>query len=219
MALVISAHLPARHELQKHDSGPSGPGYRGVDRRRQPRQVSYLAAVVDAGLRVKYSAAGDPKGDEARRMVCDGQSKLRPEIEALVSQLMAETRNAGSQGRRAGLLDEEHTLHLMPLVGPEETLFALMMEINGNRDTIRRAAGRYRLTRRQCDVLRLILEGASASEIAERLCLSEYTVQGYVKSLLTKTGSRNRPAMVANVLDWTRDAANPSIPSAVTAAR
>jgi DNA-binding CsgD family transcriptional regulator len=48
----------------------------------------------------------------------------------------------------------------------------------------------------------LILEGASATETAETLKIAETTVQGYYKRLLSKTNSRNRPAMVANVLDW-----------------
>ena len=34
------------------------------------------------------------------------------------------------------------------------------------------------------------------------LKIAETTVQGYYKRLLSKTQSRNRPAMVANVLDW-----------------
>jgi DNA-binding NarL/FixJ family response regulator len=50
--------------------------------------------------------------------------------------------------------------------------------------------------------LALILEGDSAGDIARTLCISEHTVQGYVKVLLSKTKSRNRPAMVAKVLNW-----------------
>jgi DNA-binding CsgD family transcriptional regulator len=51
-------------------------------------------------------------------------------------------------------------------------------------------------------VLGLILEGQSAIEISQTLKIAETTVQGYYKRLLNKTQSRNRPAMVANVLDW-----------------
>jgi DNA-binding CsgD family transcriptional regulator len=52
------------------------------------------------------------------------------------------------------------------------------------------------------DVLALLLEGASAGETASALNIAETTAQGYVKRLLSKTNSRNRPAMVATVLDW-----------------
>ena len=34
------------------------------------------------------------------------------------------------------------------------------------------------------------------------LFMTEYTAQGYIKALLTKTGSRNRTAMVAKILEW-----------------
>jgi DNA-binding CsgD family transcriptional regulator len=51
-------------------------------------------------------------------------------------------------------------------------------------------------------VLFHVLEGANAGEAAEALDISEYTAQGYIKTLLMKTESRNRAAMVAKVLDW-----------------
>jgi len=175
--------------------------YRGVERRND-RRATYLAVVIiDSAFRVKYSASEGPKGDGSRRLLCDDASRLRPEVVSLVSKLMSTFGPNGSSGR-VGLLDENHTVRLTRLVGCEETLFALMVESCRNNDSILRAAGRYQLTRRQCEVLALIIEGASVNEIAEQLCITENTVQGYVKSLLSKTRSRNRPAMVASVLDW-----------------
>ncbi|GAA3221263.1 response regulator [Dactylosporangium siamense] len=49
-----------------------------------------------------------------------------------------------------------------------------------------------RLTPRERDVLRLIAEGLSNQEIAERLHLGVTTVKSHVTSLMTKTGSPNR---------------------------
>ena len=51
-------------------------------------------------------------------------------------------------------------------------------------------------------MLELLLGGASAGDVARSLVISEYTAQGYVKTLLEKTDSRNRAAMVAKVLNW-----------------
>lgn len=178
-------------------------GYRGLERRRQEKPPTYLAfIVVDAAFQVKYSAVEGPKGNEARLLVCDEQAGLRPEVAELVARLIAEAGAGGSTDRRVCLLDENRSLRLSPLVGCGETLFALVVETNRNNDSLLRAASRYKLTKRQCDVLALILAGSSVSEIAEELHISENTVQGYVKTLLSKTQSRNRPAMVANVLDW-----------------
>ena len=57
------------------------------------------------------------------------------------------------------------------------------------------------------DQVVLITGGARrvGAEIARALTISEYTAQGYLKSLLSKTGSRNRAAMVAKVLNWNKD--------------
>jgi DNA-binding CsgD family transcriptional regulator len=84
-------------------------------------------------------------------------------------------------------------------------LFALVLEPFRNRDSVRVAARRYSLTKREHEILTLILEGAIAQEIAAALHISENTVQGYFKRLLKKTNSRNRAAMVANVLEWNRN--------------
>lgn len=53
------------------------------------------------------------------------------------------------------------------------------------------------LTNRERDVLRLLGDGMSNRQIADRLFLSEHTVKGYVTSLLHKLGARSRLEAVA----------------------
>ena len=48
------------------------------------------------------------------------------------------------------------------------------------------------ITRREADVLLLVVEGCANREIAERLYLSVRTVEKHVESLLRKTASKNR---------------------------
>jgi DNA-binding CsgD family transcriptional regulator len=81
-------------------------------------------------------------------------------------------------------------------------LFVLTIESLRNRDQLSDAVRRFSLTRREGEVLLLIMRGLNAAEIAEALYLAEGTVQGYYKRLLRKTNSRNRVAMVAAVLGW-----------------
>ena len=57
-----------------------------------------------------------------------------------------------------------------------------------------------RLSRREHEVIPLILEGMSNSEIASMLSLSSRTVEKHVASILEKGGFSNRTALIIAVL-------------------
>jgi DNA-binding CsgD family transcriptional regulator len=57
----------------------------------------------------------------------------------------------------------------------------------------------YGLTERERDVTRLILQGNSTVEIAERLVVSTHTVQQHLKSIFDKTGGRSRRDLIGKV--------------------
>jgi DNA-binding NarL/FixJ family response regulator len=48
------------------------------------------------------------------------------------------------------------------------------------------------VTKREADVLRLVIDGLSNKEIAAALRLSARTVEKHVENLLRKTGTRSR---------------------------
>ncbi|MFB7711717.1 response regulator [Streptomyces sp. NPDC056105] len=54
------------------------------------------------------------------------------------------------------------------------------------------SAGPSPLTARECDVLKASVDGATVSDIAGTLHLSESTVRNYLSSAIGKTGTRNR---------------------------
>ncbi|WP_328326020.1 MULTISPECIES: response regulator transcription factor [unclassified Streptomyces] len=54
------------------------------------------------------------------------------------------------------------------------------------------SAGPSPLTARECDVLNASVDGATVSDIAGKLHLSESTVRNYLSSAIGKTGTRNR---------------------------
>jgi DNA-binding NarL/FixJ family response regulator len=67
--------------------------------------------------------------------------------------------------------------------------------------TWRRGAATRGLTDREREIVRLIANGASNPEIAQRLFLSRKTVERHVSNLLKKVGARNRAELAARVAE------------------
>jgi DNA-binding NarL/FixJ family response regulator len=67
-----------------------------------------------------------------------------------------------------------------------------------------RSPGAGGVTAREVEVLRLIANGLSNQAIAERLCISEYTVHRHVANTLSKLDVGSRSAAVAHAarLGW-----------------
>ncbi len=78
------------------------------------------------------------------------------------------------------------------------------MVLAAARQAVARDEADERLNERQREVLRLVAEGLSNREIAERSHLSEYTVKGYVEEILERLGARNRvhAAILATKRGW-----------------
>jgi DNA-binding CsgD family transcriptional regulator len=170
---------------------------------------TYLALiVVDEQARIQLSFWNTLDGDDIKDLLCADGARLRPEFETAIRELASNPHRTAFDSRVL-FRDRGRTLRLSPLAGNEDTRFALVMEADRHDGTLTRAASRYRLTRRQTEVLALVLEGASASDVAHSLVISEYTAQGYIKTLLAKTSCRNRAALVARVLNWNSPRAAP----------
>lgn len=56
------------------------------------------------------------------------------------------------------------------------------------------------LSPRERSVLEVLATGASTRQLADRLYLSEHTIQDHLKSIFDKTGCRSRPTLLANAL-------------------
>ena len=57
------------------------------------------------------------------------------------------------------------------------------------------------LSSREIEIIELVAEGLTNQEIAERLTISKRTVDNHVSNVFTKTGSKNRVAL----LNWAMD--------------
>jgi DNA-binding CsgD family transcriptional regulator len=157
--------------------------------------------IVDKERRVHLDSI-DPSEHELRMLLSDDRTRLRVDVDGVVEALIDQCVQEGVRHSRIAFLDVHRFVLATRLDGRAEVLFAISVEHFRGGDSLSRATRKYQLTPREIEVLAMILEGASAAETANALKIAETTVQGYYKRLLSKTQSRNRPAMVANVLDW-----------------
>ncbi len=94
-------------------------------------------------------------------------------------------------------------LRIVPLRGNEVAQFyAVFLESEARREDLREAVSRFSLTPREVEVLNRILDGMSAAEIAEELCIAQVTVFDHFKHITHKTKARNRADMLAKVFNW-----------------
>jgi PAS domain S-box-containing protein len=89
----------------------------------------------------------------------------------------------------ANALPAQHLIVFLPADWPGDELEVMHASDEGS------APGA--LSARQLDVLRLVAVGASASQIAAELSISETTVRTHVKNILKRLGARNRAHAVA----------------------
>lgn len=158
--------------------------------------------VVDSRCRIRYASENGQGDTDLERLIIN-RAKLQPDVEAFVRGLTGADSDEPVSPVRFNVLDDFRILRVARVTG-DGTMFILSIEEDRNRSGLMRAARRHELTRRETEVLGLILDGSSAGEIAKALAISEHTVQGYFKRLLFKTGARNRVSMVAGILDWNR---------------
>ena len=157
--------------------------------------------IIDADCHIVVRSI-DTSEREWRLLLSNDRKRLRREIEAVLRTLIEECERAGARQSRVAFLDSHRVVRVTRLEGSREQLYAVTIELLRGSDSLSRATRKYQLTPREIDVLAMIIEGSNALEVARALQLAETTVQGYFKRLLIKTQSRNRPAMVANVLGW-----------------
>ena len=78
----------------------------------------------------------------------------------------------------------------------------LSVDVNMNAQEQKKLNNLPVLTRREKEVLRLIAEGLTNPQIAEKLYISINTVDSHRKNLLTKFETSNTAALIRNAIQW-----------------
>ncbi len=90
-------------------------------------------------------------------------------------------------------------LHGVPLIAGGSSRVAVIVEPAHPARISPLLMAAYRLTEREQELTRLVLQGFSTSEIADRLVISAHTVQQHLKSVFDKTGVHSRRDLVSKV--------------------
>jgi DNA-binding CsgD family transcriptional regulator len=93
------------------------------------------------------------------------------------------------------------TVHASRLGGtPDESRIAVVVEPAEPRAALQILLSAYGLSRRERDVTRLVLRGASTTAISDTLHIASHTVQDHLKAVFDKVGVRSRRDLVGVLL-------------------
>jgi DNA-binding CsgD family transcriptional regulator len=81
----------------------------------------------------------------------------------------------------------------------------IIEESVANKVNVNKIRLKYRLTRRETDVLRRVFGGLKNSDIAEELSVSEQTVKDHLSNIYFKTGTKHRFELVNFLLNTAAD--------------
>ncbi|HXM06907.1 MAG TPA: helix-turn-helix transcriptional regulator [Candidatus Acidoferrum sp.] len=101
------------------------------------------------------------------------------------------------------MIDAETALRVIDLVADDGVCFAVTFErFEHKRDAIEDVATAHRLTSREREVFRMLLAGATDSEVSERLAIARTTASDHAKNILRKTGASKRAELFAEVIKY-----------------
>ena len=122
-------------------------------------------------------------------------------IDALIPEALVRLSECGALHEATLVpLTEDTWLRTVPLEGAWAQTTVVFVECGEVRGSIQRAAQRYGLSKREMDVLRLMLDNQSNASIARGLTIAESTVADHIKSIYRKTQSARRTELIGKLL-------------------
>ncbi len=190
--MSIRGHMRESDEIQRADARVEGGAPLDVARRRRVADLY----VLDASFRVVLSWTSGKAHTTTTPLCESGGSVFTPPIDRVVRQVAAEMQ----EGERLVLVPPNLLLRIVELEGSAGLHYGVFAEDYQSRDSMREAARRYGISRREIEVLTLLVQGAATGEISAQLHIAETTVQDHIKNIAAKTHARSRTEIVAKVL-------------------
>lgn len=191
--------MPDRRAPRATDAKPDGLPL-GAARSRQMPAIMLLDgadAVVlanDRALRLLRDMVG-----------VNGVTADEPRIPAVLQALLPELRTRVRDRldtSTVALLTVDLCVRACLVDGGSGRHLLLVFERVERKDAVQHNLERYALTRREREVVMLLLHGHPNRRIADQLFLTEYTVEDHMKRIFTKLGVRSRTALAAKILGW-----------------
>jgi DNA-binding CsgD family transcriptional regulator len=88
------------------------------------------------------------------------------------------------------------------MAGPSGSFVGVRIDRFRAPNSLTSAAAKFHISPREIQVLALLLDGRHLNEIGTLLHITSSTVQDHVRSMVEKTGSRNRSDLIARILGW-----------------
>ena len=159
----------------------------GVAQRRGAPQF----LICDAGMRVLYASPGVDREVYSKESLAFLESRCR------------ESRTSNTVLYEA--FDDRTVLRIVPLDTHLFGSVAIFVDIFGHRGSTLEAAKKYGLTKRESEVLQLVVRGTTKAGIARALFVSESTVGDHIGSIMRKMKTSRRIAIIAKVFKLEQD--------------
>ena len=152
--------------------------------------------IVDAELRVRHSHVDGGDARERRR-----DHQLRLHSSELPEPVFSGARFILATAPKlpaSVLIEPFYLVRVIALEGPPDSdpAFAVIVEHCRGRDYVRSARERFKLSRRETEVLELLIDGARTTDIAKSLAIAPSTVVFHVRRLMEKTRARRRTELI-----------------------
>jgi DNA-binding NarL/FixJ family response regulator len=148
--------------------------------------------ILDDALTVTFASAQDHGS---------ARPELPAEIRATVARLR-ESMNSSGETSAVAVSSPSEVVRVQRLDAKDgRPHYAVFFERFAVRNSVHKAAARFKLSSRETEVLEGLMRGESTNEIAARLYVAPTTVQEHIRKIGRKTNVTKRSEIVATVFD------------------